>query len=75
MRVASDAPAPARSFARDLPFGRLVGVALPAASDAAALDALATALAPEEREHARDLPPARRATWIGGRAAAARGVR
>jgi enterobactin synthetase component D len=59
----------AQAFARDLPFGRLVGVELPVAVDAESLEAFAAALLPEERAHARGLPPGRRATWIGGRVA------
>ncbi|HEY2730615.1 MAG TPA: 4'-phosphopantetheinyl transferase superfamily protein [Polyangia bacterium] len=59
----------AAPFARTLPFGRVVGVALPAATDAAGLEALAARLLPEEQAHARALAPARRATWMGGRAA------
>jgi 4'-phosphopantetheinyl transferase EntD len=55
-------------FSRDAAFGRLVAVPLPAADDAAALEALAAALRPEERVHAGALG-ARRATWIGGRVA------
>ena len=51
------------------PFGRLAVLALPAEDDAAALERLAEALAPEERAHARGLAPARRHTWVGGRAA------
>jgi 4'-phosphopantetheinyl transferase EntD len=47
-------------FERDLPLGRLVGVALPT-SDASLVD--------EERAFARDLAEARRATWVGGRVA------
>jgi 4'-phosphopantetheinyl transferase EntD len=51
------------------PFGRLAVLELPAEDDAAALERLATALAPEEVAHARGLAPARRHTWVGGRAA------
>jgi 4'-phosphopantetheinyl transferase EntD len=65
----STGDAVAAPFARTLPFGRVVGVALPAEDDAAGLEALAARLLPEERAHARALAPARRATWLGGRAA------
>jgi 4'-phosphopantetheinyl transferase EntD len=51
------------------PFGRLAVLELPAEDDAAALERLAAALAPEELAHARGLAPARRHTWVGGRAA------
>jgi 4'-phosphopantetheinyl transferase EntD len=57
------------AFARTVSFGRLVGVALPGEDDDAAVDALAAALAPAERAHARTLSPARRVTWVGGRVA------
>ena len=57
------------AFARDVAFGRLVGVALPDEDDAAAVDALAAALPPEAQAYARGLPPARRVTWVGGRVA------
>jgi phosphopantetheine--protein transferase-like protein len=57
------------AFARTVSFGRLVGVALPGDDDDAAVDALAAELPPEERAHARTLPPTRRVTWVGGRVA------
>jgi enterobactin synthetase component D len=60
---------PGSTFARDLPFGRLVGVALPVAHDADSLETFAAGLLPEEQAHARALSPARRATWVGGRVA------
>ena len=56
-------------LARGTPHGRLVGVALPAEDDTAAVDALAGSLPPQEQAHARGLPPARRVTWVGGRVA------
>jgi 4'-phosphopantetheinyl transferase EntD len=59
----------ALAFSRETAFGRLVGVALPADGDAAALEALAATLRPEERDHAATLSEARRATFIGGRVA------
>jgi enterobactin synthetase component D len=59
----------ALAFSREVTFGRLVGVSLPADGDATALDALAAGLRAEERAHAAALPPARRATWVGGRVA------
>jgi 4'-phosphopantetheinyl transferase EntD len=59
----------ALSFARDLPFGRCVGIALPRDDEAARLDALADSLPAGERAHAATLRPARRATWVGGRVA------
>jgi 4'-phosphopantetheinyl transferase EntD len=59
----------ALAFARTVPFGRLVGVALPAADDDAGVAALALALAPEEAAHARGLARPRRATFVGGRVA------
>jgi enterobactin synthetase component D len=67
--VASAASTGGATRAVDLPFGRLVGVALPAETDVEAMGALAAALLPEERAHAAALPPARRATWTGGRVA------
>jgi 4'-phosphopantetheinyl transferase EntD len=57
------------AFARELPFGLCVGVNVPSEDDAGALERLAETLDPAEREHARGLAAARRATWIGGRAA------
>jgi enterobactin synthetase component D len=57
------------AFARDGAIGRLVGVALPDEEDAIGLEALVAALGPEEQAFARGLPPARRATWAGGRVA------
>jgi phosphopantetheine--protein transferase-like protein len=65
----STGDAGAAPFARTLPFGRVVGVALPAEDDVAGLEALAARLLPEEQAHARALAPARRPTWMGGRAA------
>jgi len=59
----------AAEFARTLAFGRVVGVALPAEDDVAGLAALAARLLPDEQAHARGLRPARRPTWMGGRAA------
>jgi 4'-phosphopantetheinyl transferase EntD len=47
-------------FSRTTPFGRLVGVALPASEDA---------LPAKERALAAAMPPARRVTWVGGRVA------
>ncbi len=58
-------------FARDLPHGRCVGVALPE-GEALSVEIPAAALAalPEvERRHVETLPPARRAGWVGGRIA------
>jgi enterobactin synthetase component D len=57
------------TFARDAAFGRLVGVALPDDADVAAVAALVARLVPDEQAFARGLPPARRATWAGGRVA------
>ena len=57
------------AFARATAFGRLVGVALPAEDDLAAVEALAAALPDEERAHAATLAPVRRVTWVGGRVA------
>jgi enterobactin synthetase component D len=61
-------------FARTLPFGRLVGVALPDEDDGADMEALAATLPPEEQAHARGLAPARRVTWVGGRVALRRAL-
>jgi enterobactin synthetase component D len=61
-------------FARTLPHGRLVGVALPAEDDVAGTEALAATLLPEERAHARGLAPSRRLTWVGGRVALRRAL-
>jgi enterobactin synthetase component D len=56
------------AFELTLEHGTCVGVRIPAAG--AALDALAQeALSPEERARAAGLPPPRRRTWVGGRAA------
>jgi len=57
------------AFTRELPFGLCVAVHVPAQDDAPALERLAERLDPAERAHARALAPARRATWLGGRAA------
>jgi 4'-phosphopantetheinyl transferase EntD len=54
------------AFARDLPFGRCVGVTLPLGDDG---PARLPALHPDEAAHALALPVARRATWVGGRVA------
>jgi enterobactin synthetase component D len=69
--MASRALAPGRAFARDVPFGRLVGVTLPTEGEGedGALAALEAAVSPEERAFAAGLRPARRATWLGGRVA------
>lgn len=56
-----------RRFAATLPFGTVVGVALPATAPAEA--DWPAALHAGERVFARGLPEARRASWIGGRVA------
>jgi 4'-phosphopantetheinyl transferase EntD len=66
----SDAPGGfAIAFARDLPFGRCVGVTLPAVDVGDDGPARLPALHPDEAAHALALPAARRATWVGGRVA------
>src|SRR5580698_483583 len=55
------------AFDLELPHGRCLGVRL--TPDAAGIDALAELLVPEERAFAAGFGPARRRTWIGGRAA------
>lgn len=55
------------AFDLQLLHGRCVGVRLP--PDAAGIDALAELLVPAERAFAAGFGPARRRTWIGGRAA------
>jgi enterobactin synthetase component D len=55
------------AFDLTLEHGTCVGVRIPAAG--AELDALAEALSPEERARAAGMPPLRRRTWVGGRAA------
>jgi 4'-phosphopantetheinyl transferase EntD len=58
-------------FARDLPHGRCVGVALPE-GDALQADVPAATLGElleVERRHVETLAPARRAGWVGGRIA------
>jgi phosphopantetheine--protein transferase-like protein len=57
--------APPAAFRLDLPHGRCVGVAIPAALT----PALREALAPEEIDHLDRLPPARQAAFAAGRAA------
>jgi 4'-phosphopantetheinyl transferase EntD len=57
------------AFKRELPFGLCVAVHVPAEDDAPALERLAERLDPAERAYARGMEAARRATWIGGRAA------
>jgi enterobactin synthetase component D len=54
-------------FDLQLAHGRCLAVRLP--EDAAGIDALAALLLPGEREFAAGFGPARRRTWIGGRAA------
>jgi enterobactin synthetase component D len=56
-----------RRFAVALPFGVIIGVALPAAAPPDA--EWPPGLHPAERAFARGLAEARRASWIGGRAA------
>ena len=57
------------AFARDLPFGRCVGVTLPPVADDGAAPAVLPVLHPDEAAHALALAPLRRATWAGGRVA------
>ena len=60
-----------RDFGLDLPHGRCVGVALPeeqGGASAVPQEVLAT-LPEEERRHAAQVAPARRASWVGGRIA------
>jgi 4'-phosphopantetheinyl transferase EntD len=54
-------------FVRETPFGVAAAVALPEPGDAA--DEAPAALHPEEAAYARTLPPARRASYVGGRLA------
>src|SRR5262245_52278683 len=54
------------AFRLDLPHGHCVGVAIP---DVAIPDEALAALLPEERAFAEGLGPARRPTWVAGRAA------
>jgi len=56
-----------RRFAVTRPFGACAGVALPSTAPVEA--AWPASLHPDERAFARALPEARRASWIGGRAA------
>jgi enterobactin synthetase component D len=58
-------PAVETLFALELPHGRAVGLAIPDAN----LEGLAVQLAPEELEVASAWAPARRRTWMAGRAA------
>jgi enterobactin synthetase component D len=55
------------AFDLELVHGRCLGVRLP--EDAAGIEALAGLLLPDERAFAAGFGPARRRTWIGGRAA------
>jgi len=62
----------ARIFAIDLPHGRCVGVALPDEKDAPGVpipEQVLAALPEAERRHAGQVPPVRRASWVGGRIA------
>ena len=65
----SSAPRAGSPFAprirRDLPFGVCAAVPLPAEDDFS----LPPGLHPDEAAHARGLPAARRASWVGGRVA------
>jgi enterobactin synthetase component D len=58
-----------RRFARTLPFGICVGVALPDTNEAADRFEPPPGLHPDEAAFARTLSPVRRAGWVGGRVA------
>lgn len=55
------------AFDLELEHGPCVGIRIP--EDEEAISLLAAILAPEEAEFARGLPPLRRRSWVGGRAA------